>query len=93
MVVSPAGPAINTVAGAAVVIGSGQKLTDTAVLSGGYSHKMIRQQHKIVMILHGRYARNHWLYKTRTFPTSSITPRARIEVAPAITILSKIAAV
>jgi hypothetical protein len=36
-VVSPAGPAINTVAGGAVVFGSGTKLTDTAVLSGGYS--------------------------------------------------------
>src|SRR5205823_2974124 len=32
----PASPAINTVAGGAVVIGSGAKLTDTAVLSGGY---------------------------------------------------------
>jgi hypothetical protein len=34
--VSPASPAINTVAGAPVVIGSGMKLTDTATLSGGY---------------------------------------------------------
>src|SRR5262249_58078571 len=36
-VVSPASPAINTVAGGTVVIGSGAKLTDTAVLSGGYN--------------------------------------------------------
>ena len=32
-----ASPAINTVAGGTVVIGSGTKLTDTAVLSGGYN--------------------------------------------------------
>ena len=35
--VSPACPVINTVAGGTVIIGSGTKLTDTAVLSGGYS--------------------------------------------------------
>jgi hypothetical protein len=35
--VTPAGPAINTVAGGTVVIGSGAKLSDTAVLSGGYN--------------------------------------------------------
>ncbi len=35
--VSPAGPAINTVAGGTVVIGSGSKLSDTANLSGGYN--------------------------------------------------------
>ncbi len=35
--VSPAGPAINTVAGGTAVIGSGTKLTDTATLSGGYN--------------------------------------------------------
>ena len=34
---STAGPAINTVAGGTVVIGSGTKLTDTAVLSGGFN--------------------------------------------------------
>src|SRR5205807_496199 len=32
-----ASPAINTVAGGSVIIGSGVKLNDTAVLSGGYS--------------------------------------------------------
>ncbi|HZZ43308.1 MAG TPA: SdrD B-like domain-containing protein [Tepidisphaeraceae bacterium] len=36
LVINPANPAINTVAGNTVVIGSGDKLTDTAVLSGGY---------------------------------------------------------
>jgi hypothetical protein len=36
-VVNPASPAINTVPGGAVVIGSGAKLTDTATLSGGFS--------------------------------------------------------
>src|SRR5438270_708994 len=36
-VVSPARPAINTVAGGTVVLGSGTKLTDTAVLSGGFN--------------------------------------------------------
>src|SRR5262249_52861858 len=35
--VTPASPAINTVAGGTIVIGSGAKLADTAVLSGGYS--------------------------------------------------------
>jgi hypothetical protein len=35
--VTPASPGINTVAGGAVIIGSGLKLTDTAVLSGGYN--------------------------------------------------------
>ena len=35
--VDPAGPAINTVAGGTIIIGSGTKLTDTAVLSGGYN--------------------------------------------------------
>src|SRR5207244_354658 len=35
--VGPASPAINTVAGGSVVIGSGTKLTDTANLTGGYS--------------------------------------------------------
>lgn len=34
--VTPTSPAINTVAGGTVVIGSGTNLTDTAVLSGGY---------------------------------------------------------
>ncbi|MBS0263260.1 MAG: hypothetical protein JSS02_15055 [Planctomycetes bacterium] len=37
ILVSQAAPAINTVAGGAVVIGSGSVLTDTAVLSGGYN--------------------------------------------------------
>jgi hypothetical protein len=37
VLVNPAQPAINTVAGGTVVIGSGAKLTDTAVLSGGYN--------------------------------------------------------
>src|SRR5207244_3885270 len=36
-VVSPASPAINTVAGGTVVIGSGAKLNDVANLSGGFS--------------------------------------------------------
>ncbi|MGN6368616.1 MAG: SdrD B-like domain-containing protein [Phycisphaerae bacterium] len=36
-VVKPASPAINTVAGSAVVVGSGDKLTDTATLSGGFN--------------------------------------------------------
>src|SRR5207248_2179519 len=35
--VSPASPAINTVAGGTVIIGSGMNLADTAVLSGGSS--------------------------------------------------------
>lgn len=35
--INQASPAINTVAGNTVVIGSGDKLTDTAMLSGGYS--------------------------------------------------------
>ena len=35
--VSPASPAINTVAGGTIIIGSGTKLTDTAVLSGGFN--------------------------------------------------------
>ena len=34
---NPATTAINTVAGGSVIIGSGTKLTDTAVLSGGYN--------------------------------------------------------
>jgi uncharacterized repeat protein (TIGR01451 family) len=36
-VVSPANPAISTTPGGTVVLGSGAKLTDSAVLSGGYS--------------------------------------------------------
>ena len=35
--VSPASPAINTVAGGTIVIGSGSKLTDSALLSGGFN--------------------------------------------------------
>ncbi len=36
VVISPASPTINTVAGPTVVIGSGTNLSDTAVLGGGY---------------------------------------------------------
>ena len=35
--VTEAGPSINTVAGGTVVLGSGNKLTDTAVLAGGFN--------------------------------------------------------
>src|SRR5207247_903513 len=34
--VSPAGPNINTTAGATIIIGSGNKLTDTPLLAGGF---------------------------------------------------------
>src|SRR5205085_2900464 len=36
-IVTPASPAINTTPGGTIVIGSGAKLTDTAVLSGGFN--------------------------------------------------------
>ena len=35
--VNATNPAINTTAGGTIIVGSGSKLTDTAVLSGGYN--------------------------------------------------------
>ena len=37
LVIDPASPAISTVAGGTIVIGSGSKLTDSALLSGGFN--------------------------------------------------------
>ena len=44
------------------------------------------------MMSHGRYASAHWLHSTGTSPNFSIAPRAVMDEAPAITILSKIVA-
>jgi hypothetical protein len=41
----------------------------------------------------GRKASAHWLHSTSTSPTRSMTPRAVIDAAPAISILSKMVAV
>src|SRR5438552_15753155 len=50
---------------------------------------MRRHAIKIVIRLQGRYARNQRLQRTWTPPALSISPRAAIENAPAMAILSK----
>ena len=46
----------------------------------------------MTMMSHGRYASAHWLQRTFTPANRSIAPRAVIDAAPAMTILSKIVA-
>src|SRR5205085_2625633 len=61
-VVSPAGPAVNTTPGGTVVLGSGAKLTDSAVLSGGFN-----ETGTITFTL---YSPSNTLVDTETVPVS-----------------------
>src|SRR5215813_7336283 len=61
-------------------------------VSGGYIRSVSHHATIITRMSHGRYASAHWLQRTGTSPNRSIAPRAVIEEAPAITILSKIVA-
>ena len=63
-----------------------------AAISGGYIHSASRHAIIITRMSQGRYASAHWLQRTLTPPNVSIAPRAVMDAAPAITILSKIVA-
>ena len=85
--VSPASPAINTVAGGTVIIGSGTKLTDTAVLIGRlqpdrhhHLHPVQREQHGG---LHRRRSRSAATAPTPRPPAP--TPAATCPRPPAAT--------
>src|SRR6266508_1398690 len=61
-------------------------------VSGGYIQSASRHATIMTMMSHGTYARAQWLQRTFTSPNRSMAPRAVIDDAPAITILSKIVA-
>ena len=54
---------------------------------------LVYQATNATMRSHGRNASAHWLQRTWTPPNFSIAPRAVIDAAPAMTILSKSVAV